>query len=93
MTMLPAGKVSCFGLSAALFGGDCGSDRVGELFDLDVLTLQYFEQLDLAIRVGWVGGDHISGRAFEHRLLDGALALGVVVLEEMVGVVREVRKR
>ena len=49
----------------ALFGGDCGSDRVGELFDLDMLALHCFEQLYLAIRVGWVGGDHISGRAFE----------------------------
>jgi hypothetical protein len=73
-------------LVSALLGGDGGSGGFGELLDLDVLALHDLEQLDLAIGVGRVGGDHVGGGAFERWLLDGALALGVVVLEEMMRV-------
>ena len=55
-----------------------------------MLALQYLEQLDLAIRIGGVGWDHIGRRPFERRLFNGALALGVVILEEMVRVAREI---
>ena len=55
-----------------------------------MLALQYLEQLDLAIRIGRIGWDHVSSRPFERRLFNGALALGVVILEEMVRVAREI---
>src|ERR1700691_6370479 len=57
-----------------------------------MLTLQYLEQFDLAIRIGWVRRDHIGSGPFERRLFNGALALAVVILEEVVRVVREIRE-
>src|ERR1700683_1449257 len=57
-----------------------------------MLALQYLEQLDLAIRIGWVGWDHIGSGPFERRLFNGALALAVEILQEVVRVVREIRE-
>src|SRR6202167_3584517 len=57
-----------------------------------MLALEYLEQLDLAIRIGWVGWDHIGSGPFERRLFNGALALAVEILEEVVCVMREIRE-
>src|SRR6202167_2356825 len=72
------------GLVSALFRWARESHCLGQLFDLDMLALEYLEQLDLAIRIGWVGWDHIGSGPFERRLFNGALALAVEILQEVV---------
>src|ERR1700683_4025712 len=57
-----------------------------------MLTLQYLEQFDLAIRIGWVRRAPIGRGPFGRWVFDCALALAVVILEEVVRVVREIRE-
>ena len=47
--MLPAGKLCCLRLVAALLAGDVAVVAVSELLHLHMLPLQHLQQLDLAI--------------------------------------------
>ena len=91
--MLPAAKVLLFWLIAALCAGNLGCDGVRELLDLDVLALEHLQQLNFAVGFGGIGSNDIGGGALEGRFLDRAFALGVVVLEEVMRMLREVRNR
>src|SRR5271156_4212583 len=59
-------------LVSPFFRRECASGWSGERLYLDMLTLQCLEQFNLAIGVGGVGWQNISGRSLKRRLLDRA---------------------
>jgi hypothetical protein len=65
----------------------------GQQLKLDVLALEYFGQLDLAVGVGRVGGDDIGRWTFHCRLQYRTFTLQIIVLKEMMGIIGEVRER
>src|ERR1700739_3364116 len=73
------GEAFLLWLVAAFFSRHIRGGRVGELLNFNMLALENLQQLNFAIRCCGVGRDDISRRAFESRLLNGALALGGVV--------------
>ena len=84
------GKVFLRGLVSAFGGWNRGGRGLRQLLHFDVLALHHFEQLNLTVGVGWIGGNHVGSGAFERGLFYGAFALEVVILKEVVGMLREV---
>jgi len=70
-----------------VFGcGQRGGDWLVELTDLYVLMREDLQELELAIVFRIAGRKDVGCGTFDGGLEDGALALGVVVLEEVMRV-------
>ena len=94
MTMLPAAKGLLLRLVSPLFTRNRGCYGIGQLFDFDMLALHYF---DAAQPVRFVsagsGGITYAAGPSSDGFSTARLLLSVVVLEEVMRVLREVRKR
>ena len=78
------GKGRLRGDFTRLAAGNRHRCRRRELLQLHMLALEYGQQLHLPVGFGFAGRQNIRGGAGKSWPLDGTLALGVVVLEEVV---------